>query len=278
MASGCGSGSCGCSSKAAVPTLAACNDVSIDGAASAASVNGVPLHALGQRPDDETLRQRACAELLRQAAQGAGLLAADDDPSLEGVLTAQASQAIEALIDEKVQPPEPDEAACRRHHAARPQDFGRGEAVHMRHVLFAITPGVDVNALRGKAEGLLKALRCAEPGSDAFASAARQWSNCPSGGQGGDLGWVNAAECAPEFAREVFGQTAVGVLQQLVRSRHGLHVVEVCEREAGQPAPFEQVQPAVASALRKQAWAVGVSQYLHQLAGRAVIDGVDLGL
>ncbi|HMX11963.1 MAG TPA: peptidylprolyl isomerase, partial [Burkholderiaceae bacterium] len=39
-----------------------------------ASVNGVALHAPGEVLATETLRQRACSELLRQAAQDAGLL------------------------------------------------------------------------------------------------------------------------------------------------------------------------------------------------------------
>ena len=44
--------------------------------ATAAHVNGTPLHAPGEQLDQDTLRQRACTELLRQAAQRAGLLAA----------------------------------------------------------------------------------------------------------------------------------------------------------------------------------------------------------
>ena len=43
-----------------------------------AHINGVPLHAAGESIDAEALRQRACTELLRQAAVQAGLLAADD--------------------------------------------------------------------------------------------------------------------------------------------------------------------------------------------------------
>ncbi|KAB2874577.1 MAG: peptidylprolyl isomerase, partial [Burkholderiaceae bacterium] len=40
-------------------------------------VNGVALAEAHESLDDEALRQRACAELLRQAAIAAGLLAAD---------------------------------------------------------------------------------------------------------------------------------------------------------------------------------------------------------
>ena len=41
-------------------------------------VNGVPLCDAAERLDTAELRQRACTELLRQAAIGEDLLAADD--------------------------------------------------------------------------------------------------------------------------------------------------------------------------------------------------------
>ena len=40
-----------------------------------ARINGVALNAPDETLSAETLRQRACTELLRQAAQSAGLLA-----------------------------------------------------------------------------------------------------------------------------------------------------------------------------------------------------------
>lgn len=232
-----------------------------------ARVNGVPLHDAGERLDETSLRQRACAELLRQAAQAAG----DDDAS--------AGDAIERLLERDLQVPEPSEAACRRHFDAHPARWGRGDRLRLRHVLFAVTAGVDVAALRRRAEALLLELRCAEPGSGDFAAAARRASNCPSGADGGELGWLTRDECAAEFAREVFdGEAApgLGVLPRLVHSRHGLHVVEVLEREAGQPPAFESVRAAVAQSLRQQAWVNALRQYLQLLAGQAVLEGVRL--
>jgi len=49
-----------------------------------ASVNGVALHGPGEVLDEPALRQRACTELLRQAAQQAGLLALDDPANTDG--------------------------------------------------------------------------------------------------------------------------------------------------------------------------------------------------
>lgn len=238
-----------------------------------AAVNGVPLHVTGERLDEAELRQRACTELLRQAAQRRGLLDAADPPGADGIVSEAASVAIEALLAHELQLPEPDEAACRRHHAAHAARYSRGERVELRHVLFAVTPGVDVNALRRRAEACLIDLRCRP---QAFADAARENSNCPSGAAGGALGWLEAHECAPELAREIFAHPEVGVLPRLVATRFGWHVVEVLAREAGQPLPFDAVRAAVAQALRQQAYATALRQYLQQLAGQACIEGLAL--
>jgi peptidyl-prolyl cis-trans isomerase C len=242
-----------------------------------ARVNGV---ALNTEPEDltaEDLRQRACTELLRQAAQRAGLLDAGDAATPDGVISEAAAAAIDALLERELKLPEPGEEACRRHHAANEAAYRAGERVRARHILLAVTPGVDVAALRKRAESIYLEVRCHDEGAaDAFAEAARKWSNCPSGGQGGDLGWLEAGDCAPEFARELFGRPEVGVLPRLVHSRFGLHVVEVLEREPGAPQSFESVRGAVALSLRRQAYVTALRQYLLVLAGEASLEGVDL--
>ncbi len=303
--SGCGTGSCGCgstdSSAAAAPAstltptqtaayealVATMADAPVQAmpapvasgpgaVADIARINGVALNAPHELLDEEALRQRACTELLRQAAQQAGLLSADDVPGALGAISTEASDAIEQLLDRELPIPDPSEEACRRYHEAHPAAHAHGERAQLRHVLFAVTPGVDVKQLRLRAEALLIDLRCADDGGAKFAEAAAQWSNCPSGQQGGDLGWLTRADCAPEFAREVFGSAEIGVLARLVHSRFGLHVVEVVAREAGQQPAFEDVRQAIALTLRQQAWVNALRQYLQLLAGAAVVEGVAL--
>jgi len=256
--SGC-SPSCGCADTAQI-----------------ARVNGVALQGADEHLHEDTLRQRACTELLRQAAQRAGLLASDDRPATDGIPSAAASQAIELLLEQSLQVPEPSEEACRRHFAAHAARYRVGERARVRHILFAVTPGVDVTALRKRAEHALLDVRSHATGSDPFADVARQLSNCPSGQEGGELGWLTAADCAPEFAREIFGQPEVGVLPRLVHSRFGLHVVDVQQREAGTEQPFEAVHGAVAMTLRQQSYVTALRQYLALLAGQAQIEGVEL--
>jgi peptidyl-prolyl cis-trans isomerase C len=218
----------------------------------------------------DTLNPEQSLALMRRAAMNAGLLAADDPEPVDGVVSAAAAEAIEALVERLPQPAAPDEASCRRWYAANESQFARGERVRLRHVLFGVTPGVNVDALRAKAESCLLELRARGRDEAAegerFAAAAREWSNCPSGADGGALGWLAAADCAAEFAREVFGHAEVGVLPRLVASRFGLHVVEVLEREAGEVPPYEAVHEAVQGQLVQQAWANGVRAYVQGLA------------
>ena len=242
-----------------------------------ARVNGIALNRLSERLSVEDLRQRACTELLRQAAQRDGLLDARDVAPDDGLVSEAASAAIEAWLERQLNLPQPSDEACRRHHAVHAARYSHGERVRVRHILFAVTPGMDVVALRNRAEACLLDVRCHDgQGSDGFAVAARKYSNCPSAEQDGDLGWLTARDCAPEFARELFGHVEVGVLPRLVHSRFGLHVVEVLQRECGAEQSFESVQGAVAMALRQQAWVTALRQCLQLLAGQARIEGVVL--
>jgi len=246
-------------------------------AADIASINGIPLHAADSAPAPAELRQRACTELLRQAAQRDGLLAADDVASDDGVISEAAAGAIEQLLDRELSVPEPDDDACRRHYTAHASEYRTGERVLARHILFAVTPGVDVVLLRKRAETALLDVRCHDgEAADRFASVAAEVSNCPTGADGGDLGWLTAADCAPEFARELFGRPEIGVLPRLVHSRFGLHVVEILAREAGTAQTFEAVRGSVSMSLRQLAYVTALRQYLRLLAGQAKLRGIDL--
>lgn len=246
-----------------------------------ASINGVALHGPHETLTPEELRERAWGELLRQRAVAAGLLPARlvaVAPELE----AQEHAAIDALLARELQTPEPDEAACRRHYEANRRRFVEGQALHVRHILFAVTPRVDVHALTRRAEqALLELLRPDAP-PERFETMARELSNCPSGAQGGDLGWLEPGDCAPELANELFyqqdSQLGLGIHPRLIRTRFGLHIVKVVGRRAGVTPPFEEVRERIERDLNLRARTVALRHYLIRLAQEADVRGVDLGV
>lgn len=263
---GCGSSSCQCAADA-------------EPAAPQASVNGMALHAPGQRLDAQTLRERAWAELLRQQAVQAGLLTAQAGP-LAPELTPAQQQVIEDMLEQAVTTPQPTEEECQRYYEANKSQFVVGQALHVRHILFAVTPGVNVHALTLHAEKALLELSRKEVSPDRFAQLAAELSNCPSSARGGDLGWIAPEDCAPELANELFhqkhAQWGMGLHPRLIHTRFGFHILEVLGRRKGRQAPYEQVRERITTQLAAQSRARALHQYMSLLVGQAQIEGVAL--
>ena len=249
------------------------------------SVNGVTidegavareaaLFAGASDPHAAARQSLAVRELMLQRAGELGML----EGGLGRERVAFASRAdedavINALIEAEVHVPEPNESECRRYFEAHPERFRSGDLVEARHILFAVTPGTPVQALRALAERTLGELAA---DSTRFAERARELSNCPSGAQGGNLGQFGRGAMAPEFERTVFGGATIGVLPQLVTTRYGFHIVEVLRRIPGRALPFELVQARIAALLETTTEARALAQYVQVLAGGARITGVAL--
>jgi Parvulin-like peptidyl-prolyl isomerase len=231
--------------------------------ASELSVNGVAIDVAGL-PSPEAA---AVHELLRQRAVATGLVTDDADRStVDG--------AIERLLEREVKTPEPTEVECRRFYDAHTALFVSGELVAARHILFQVTPGTPVPALRAKAESVLGELLNAP---ERFEAVARECSNCPSAQHGGNLGQVQRGEMVPEFEQVMFGGTWTGIHGQLVKTRFGFHILAVDRRAPGRQAPFEAVRQQVAERLRATVLERALAQYVRVLAGQADVRGVELG-
>ena len=66
-------------------------------------------------------------------------------------------------------------------------------------------------------------------GEVSFEEAARDYSLCPSGVKGGELGTFGQGQMVPEFDKVVFNDE-VGVVHGPVKTQFGYHLVEVMER------------------------------------------------
>src|SRR5699024_9373092 len=208
----------------------------------------------------------AVHELLRQRALELDLLTQDDDEQAM-------SAGIERLLAQEVDVPAPAREECQRWYDSHRDDYRTGELVHARHILFQVTQGTPVPAVRAVAEAMLKELR-ANP--ELFAERAKANSNCPSGKQGGQLGQLQRGSTVPDFEKAVFDTKRTGVLPDLVQTRHGFHIVAVDERIAGQQLPFEAVADKVADEMRRTTEEQALNQYVRVLAGQAELEGVDL--
>jgi peptidyl-prolyl cis-trans isomerase C len=227
------------------------------------SVNGVEV-AVGPEDSGEL---GAARELLRQRAVAVGIL--------DGALTEDAAveRAVEALLAREIVTPTPTEEECRRYYDAHPLEFDSGELVHARHILFQVTPSVRVPAIRARAEQTLNEL-LREP--ERFAAVAAEMSNCSSGRQGGNLGQIGRGDTLPEFEKAIFRLGPTGLVRELIRTRHGFHIVAIDQRIPGKRLPFDVVRDEIAERLRAMVEEKALRQYISVLAGQADIRGADL--
>ncbi len=302
--SGCGGGcTCGGQSsalaeadQAAAPmddtmaALAACSPTPVV-AAPAPTINGVALHAEGAIYDDEGLHELAWAELLRQRAVELGYLPAMD-VTVAPTLDDDAKLSIDAMLDAEVPAKEPTDDECRRHYDANLPQFRIGQSLKLRHILFAVTAGVDVQRLIRRAEDALHELTAKTASPERFAQLAAELSNCPSSTSGGELGWITPQDLSPELARELFfkpdaglqngvqngGRSGLpsGLQPRLIHSRFGLHIVDVTEQNPGRLPTFDEVREQIAVRLTLRSRATALGQYMRLLAGGADVVGIEL--
>jgi peptidyl-prolyl cis-trans isomerase C len=209
----------------------------------------------------------AVRELLRQRAVKFGLLEPNNSDAK------RVSASIERLLEQEVQVPTPTETECRRHYEKHLKDFQSGDLVHARHILFQVTPRVRIPEIRARAEQTLAEL-LREP--ERFGPVARELSNCPSGQQDGSLGQIGRGDTVPEFEQALFRMGPTGILREIVKTRHGFHIVAIDRRILGEALPFDAVRDRIAERLQAMVEERALRQYVSILAGRAEIAGADL--
>lgn len=94
------------------------------------------------------------------------------------------------------------------------------------HILFRTTGNAsEDDSLKREAERIL---RLARAGGD-FAELAQEYSADPSSANGGDLGWFTTGQMVAPFENAVFERSTVGVVNRVVESQFGYHIIKVTE-------------------------------------------------
>ena len=240
------------------------------------SVNGIeitdadieqelPHHADAPSPVKAATEALVLRQALLQATRQAGLIAhnANEEDAL-----------IDRLLAQEVTAPSPTEEECQRYYRNHPTRFRSGDLVEASHILFQVTDKVPLEALREKAQAVLEQV-LNDPAT--FEQCARDYSNCPSGDAGGNLGQLTRGQTVPEFERAIFALAGGEIAKRLMETRFGLHIIRVARKAEGAQLPFEIVKESIARFLTDYAKTKATRQYLEILIGQMNIQGVDLG-
>jgi peptidyl-prolyl cis-trans isomerase C len=250
------------------------NDVEITAAAIAAECQNHPADN-AEAARQEAVRALAVRELLIQEATRLDIAAVPKKDESGRTETAEEA-LIRGLLEDQIETPSADDAACRRYYDNNCERFSSADLFEASHILLSADPADNAAyaAAISDAEAIIAALT---DRPDDFADIARQRSDCSSGKDGGQLGQITRGQTTPEFETFLLALEEGQLCPQPVKTPYGVHVLRLDRREPGRVMPFELVRDLIATYIEEASWRRAVSQYIRLLAGRSNIRGVELG-
>lgn len=190
--------------------------------------------------------------LLLQKAQQAGF---DKSPAIQAELEAAREAALfDLYVREAIGAQFVDENAVRAFYDANLRQFSTGERAKVRTIFISTAKRspADARALAGQVmQKMFESKADFARLTLAFAAAAEEYSEHESAANGGDLGWVEAAQLEKPVADAAFGVRAPG-MSGLIETAGGYHLLLVEGREPSGTKPFEEAKAGIREFLLSQ--------------------------
>ena len=165
---------------------------------------------------------------------------------------------------------EPTEADIEKYFAEHKTEFSKGEQVLAQHIL--VTPDGDAPASKSEAYEKINAIReRIATGAKTFESEAAEHSTCPSGKEGGSLGWFGRGMMVPEFDSEVFAM-ALGEISGIIETQFGYHIIKKTDHDKGGDTNFIDARDQIRDLIRHSRRGAAMTSYVEELRSKAKIE------
>lgn len=179
---------------------------------------------------------------------------------------------IEELLKRHASTEDVTDEAVRKYFDENSKQFETPEQVHARHILIKL-PGSPTDEQKAEAKAQVEGFRqeVAEKGLPHFQELAKQHSGCPSGKQGGSLGFFGRGQMVPEFDKVAF-ELEPGVVSEPVLTQFGWHILLVDEKREAGLREFEDVKAQLKHRIEMEGKQKATKDYLDALRDAATIE------
>jgi nitrogen fixation protein NifM len=165
---------------------------------------------------------------------------------------------------------EPTEDEVVAFYEAHKEEYVAEEQVLCQHILVK-TEENDLPEVKSAAlEKILAIKQRIADGGD-FAEEAKKHSDCPSGKEGGSLGWFGRGMMVPEFDKAAF-EMAKGQVSDVVTTQFGYHIIYKADCSGGEALTLVDVHDQIKDLLRHEARGRAMDVYMEELRSKAVIE------
>ena len=214
----------------------------------------------------DTLKQRFPAEAgFKETLSKMNMTEDAVKSQIKRQLTVQ--QLIEKEVVQKITIPEKE---SQDYYNGHPEQFKKPDQVQASHILITVDPKADEakkKEAHKKAEDILQKL---QKGGD-FAALAKEFSQCPSAANGGDLGHFGRGQMVKPFEDAAFAMKP-GEISKVVETNFGYHIIKVTDKTAESTVKYDDVKEKLEQHLKQQKVQKDVEQYIAKLKETAKIE------
>jgi peptidyl-prolyl cis-trans isomerase C len=165
--------------------------------------------------------------------------------------------------------PDPTEEECREYFEAHESEYRKEERVLAQHIL--VTPKDSTPEAKAAARAKLEEIRDRVKNGADFGDEATAHSDCPSGKNGGSLGWFSRGMMVPEFENAAFGMS-VGDVSDIVETQFGYHIIYKTDHEAPAQADFADAADTIRDLLIHSRRGEALTHFVEGLKKNAKIE------
>ena len=159
--------------------------------------------------------------------------------------------------------PEPTEDEVASFFEAHKAEFVEPPQVLCQHILVKGTSSEAFEKIRAIRERIVA-------GGD-FAEEAKKNSDCPSGAEGGSLGWFGRGMMVPEFDKAAF-EMKKGEVSDIVTTQFGYHIIYKSDERGGTAQTLVDVHDQIKDLLRHEARGRAMDAFVAELKEKATIE------
>ena len=165
---------------------------------------------------------------------------------------------------------DPTEEEVAAFYEAHKSEYVVPPQVLCQHILVKSEEG-DIPEAKSAAFEKIRAIRERIVAGGDFAAEARQHSDCPSGQQGGSLGWFGRGMMVPEFDKCAF-ELKKGEVSDIVTTQFGYHIIYKADEKGGGAQTLVDVHDQIKDLLRHNARGQAMDAFVADLRARAKIE------
>jgi parvulin-like peptidyl-prolyl isomerase len=166
--------------------------------------------------------------------------------------------------------PEPTEEEVSAYYEAHKEDFVSPPEVLCQHILVKSEEG-DIPEAKSAAFEKIRAIRERVVAGADFAEEAKANSDCPSGAEGGSLGWFGRGMMVPEFDKAAF-EMKKGETSDIVTTQFGYHIIYKADERGGEAKTLVDVHDQLKDLLRHEARGRAMDAFVSELRENAQIE------